>query len=85
MADRNALAMMGQKVHLDSIRCEGHEDGILHCPSVYDEYCYQHLENAGVVCEGKSPPCSHTPLNIPGLSLRKINPLIPDQSHRGHL
>ena len=52
MADRDDLA--GQRVLLDSIRCEGHEDSILDCPSVSDEDCFAHLENAGVVCEGES-------------------------------
>lgn len=51
--DHEDLATRGQKVLLDSIRCEGHEDSILDCPSVTDEECYRHIENAGVVCEGE--------------------------------
>ena len=45
--------MRGQKVVLDSIRCEGHEDSILDCPTIFDEVCYDHLEDAGVICEGR--------------------------------
>lgn len=51
--DRVALSDSGQKVHLDSIRCEGDETSIMECPHVTDEVCYKHLEDAGVVCEGQ--------------------------------
>ena len=53
VADIHNLTLRGQKVLLDSIRCEGDEDSILDCPSVTDEECFEHLEDAGVICEGE--------------------------------
>ena len=52
VVNRQELQSSGQRVLLDSIRCEGHEESILDCSSTTDEDCYEHLENAGVVCEG---------------------------------
>ena len=41
-----------QLVVLDDIQCIGSETSILDCPHTRDEDCYNHVENAGVVCEG---------------------------------
>ena len=43
---------LNQSVVLDDVQCIGSETSILDCPHTRYENCYNHVENAGVVCEG---------------------------------
>ena len=48
----NHSSIENQPVVLARIQCEGDEESILQCPNITNEDCYEHIEDAGVICEG---------------------------------
>ena len=63
-----------QPVVKDSIHCVGDEDDIADCPHSTDEDCYEHIEDAGVICEGKIILYADSGLSwITGSFLRHVN------------
>ena len=52
--NRFSEAILNQHVVKDDVHCEGDEENICDCPHSTNEDCYNHIENAGVICEGNA-------------------------------